>query len=60
MHVPLSAERERFMRPTSQRAATIKYVVIHILGNAVLGGPGAQARILGWRASATDPIRIHE
>jgi hypothetical protein len=34
-------------------------VMIHILGNAV-GALGAQARILGLRASAMGPIRMHE
>jgi hypothetical protein len=57
--VPLPAERQGFTRPTSQRATTIKDVLKHILGNAVLGSLGAQAEILGRSASVSDLIRIH-
>jgi hypothetical protein len=58
--VPLPAERQGFTRPTRQRAITITDVLIHILGNAVLGSLGAQAEILGRRASVMDLIPIHE
>jgi hypothetical protein len=44
----------------SVRAPTIKDLSIHILGNAVPRGPGAQASILGWRAFTMGLTRIHE
>jgi hypothetical protein len=50
LQVPLSAERKGFIRPAIKRATVIEDVLIRILGNAVLGGPRAQARILGQRA----------
>jgi hypothetical protein len=48
LQIPLSAERERFMRPVSQVAMTIEGVVfIHILGNAVWGALGRMRRCWG-------------
>jgi hypothetical protein len=40
LQVPLSAEREGFMRSASEMATTVKDALIHILGNAVAGVPG--------------------
>jgi hypothetical protein len=40
LQVPLSAEREGFMRSASEMATTVKDALIHILGNTVSGGPG--------------------
>jgi hypothetical protein len=51
---------ERICAAYKPKATTIKYVLIHILGNAVLGGSGAQAGTLGQRASAMDLVHIHE
>jgi hypothetical protein len=39
---PRLAEQEGFMRHTRQRATMIGDVLIHFLGNAALGGPGAE------------------
>jgi hypothetical protein len=60
LQVPLLAEQEGFERPTSHWATTIKDVLVHVMGNALLGGLGAQAEMLGQRASALDLIRIHQ
>jgi hypothetical protein len=52
LQVKLSGEREELLRPASHRATTVKDVLMQFLGNAVSVAPGAQARVLGWRASA--------
>jgi hypothetical protein len=41
LKVPLPTEREGLVRPASQRSTTIEDVLIHILGNAITGGPDA-------------------
>jgi hypothetical protein len=43
LQVPLPIEREGLLRPASQRPTTLEDVLIHILGNAVTGGPRTQA-----------------
>jgi hypothetical protein len=60
LQVSLPTEREGFVRPASQSSSTIKGVLIHILGNAITGGPGTQAGIQGWRTSAMGPMHINE
>jgi glutamate-1-semialdehyde aminotransferase len=40
LQVPLSAEQEGIVRYASERAATVKDVLIQVLGNAASGGPG--------------------
>jgi hypothetical protein len=60
LQVPLLAERKVFVHPASQRSTTIEDVLIHILGNAVTGGPGTQEGILGRRTSTMGPIHINK
>jgi hypothetical protein len=60
LQVPLPTEREGFVCPASQRYTTIEDVLIHVLGNAVTGGPGTQAEILGWRASAMGLVHVNK
>jgi hypothetical protein len=43
----------------SQRATKVKDVLIQFLGNAVSGDRVVRARLLGWRASTMDLLRIH-
>jgi hypothetical protein len=60
LQVSLPTEGGGLVRPASLRSTTIKDVLIHILGNAVTGGPGTQAGIRGRRTSAMRPVSISE
>jgi hypothetical protein len=60
MQLGLSTDQEGFISTTSQRAITIKDMLIHIPSNAVSRGPGVQAGILGRELTAMDLTCIHE